>query len=418
MPKITALTQGTPLLSDVLVGVDVTDTTMASTGTTKKYNRYDVDNQLFTLMGLNTFSSCVCATTSNVNATYNNGSSGVGATLTNAGTLAAFSQDGVTPPINSKILFKNQTSAFQNGPYILTVPGDASTAWVATRDTSADSGAELTYGKIVLVSQGTTNKNTNWQLTFSGSVTVGVTNLNFSAANFGIPPFVSLNGSYSLGGIFYSTATQGSVLSGTATASQVLLSGSSAAPTWSTATYPTTATVNGIIYGSASNVYSQLSSTARSALTTNSSGAPTYIAMIDGQLIIGSTAGSPAAASVTGSLGVTVTNGSNTISLTGNNYGSPTSVNSAASPYTVLSSDLFILVDVTGGVVTINMPNTPVVGRWVTIKNSAGNASTNNITVTTPGGVTTFDLATSTLINSNKGSIQLYANSSSSYLIF
>ncbi|MDO8582108.1 MAG: hypothetical protein Q7S16_04530, partial [bacterium] len=43
------------------------------------------------------------------------------------------------------------------------------------------------------------------------------------------------------GGIFYSTATTGAILSGTATAGQILRSGSSDAPSWSTATFPTTA---------------------------------------------------------------------------------------------------------------------------------------------------------------------------------
>jgi len=45
----------------------------------------------------------------------------------------------------------------------------------------------------------------------------------------------------SLGGMVYSTATALAVLAGTATAGQVLRSGASAAPGWSTATYPATA---------------------------------------------------------------------------------------------------------------------------------------------------------------------------------
>lgn len=47
------------------------------------------------------------------------------------------------------------------------------------------------------------------------------------------------------GGIIYSTASAMAVLAGTATAGQMLRSGASAAPTWSTATFPSTATSAG-----------------------------------------------------------------------------------------------------------------------------------------------------------------------------
>jgi len=47
------------------------------------------------------------------------------------------------------------------------------------------------------------------------------------------------------GGIFYSTGSAGAILAGTATAGQILRSGASAAPSWSTATYPATAGASG-----------------------------------------------------------------------------------------------------------------------------------------------------------------------------
>jgi hypothetical protein len=56
------------------------------------------------------------------------------------------------------------------------------------------------------------------------------------------------------GGIFYSTASAGAILSGTATASLPLLSGSSAAPTWATVSHPTSATSGGIPYFSSTSV--------------------------------------------------------------------------------------------------------------------------------------------------------------------
>lgn len=62
------------------------------------------------------------------------------------------------------------------------------------------------------------------------SLTRGGTNASLTASN---------------GGIIYSTATAMAVLSGTATAGQMLRSGASGAPSWSTATYPATAGTSG-----------------------------------------------------------------------------------------------------------------------------------------------------------------------------
>jgi hypothetical protein len=49
----------------------------------------------------------------------------------------------------------------------------------ATRDPSADNGAELFGGMIIRVKEGTVNADTNWQVTNDGVVTIGVTGLTF-----------------------------------------------------------------------------------------------------------------------------------------------------------------------------------------------------------------------------------------------
>lgn len=78
----------------------------------------------------------------------------------------------------------------------------------------------------------------------------------------------------STGGIFYSGASAGAILAGTATANQVLLSGSSAAPAWSTATYPATTTINRILYSSNTNVIGQITTANSAVLVTDSGGIP------------------------------------------------------------------------------------------------------------------------------------------------
>lgn len=85
----------------------------------------------------------------------------------------------------------------------------------------------------------------------------GGTNANLTASN---------------GGIFYSTSSAGAVLSGTATANQILLSGSSAAPAWSTATYPATTTSQQLLYSSSNNVVGGLAVTNNRALVSDNSG--------------------------------------------------------------------------------------------------------------------------------------------------
>ena len=76
------------------------------------------------------------------------------------------------------------------------------------------------------------------------------------------------------GGIFYSTASAGAILAGTATANQVLLSGASAAPAWSTATYPASTTVSQLLYSSATNTVAGLATANSGVLITSGAGVP------------------------------------------------------------------------------------------------------------------------------------------------
>lgn len=82
------------------------------------------------------------------------------------------------------------------------------------------------------------------------------------------------------GGIFYSNATQGQILAGTAVADRVLLSGASAAPIWSTATYPVTTTANQLLYSSAANTIAGLATANNSILATNGTGVPAFTTTI------------------------------------------------------------------------------------------------------------------------------------------
>lgn len=95
-----------------------------------------------------------------------------------------------------------------------------------------------------------------------------------------------------------------------------------------------------------------------------------------------------------------------------------TNVNHAASPYTVLSTDYYISVDTSGGVVTLNFPNAPTAKQLWIVKDRTGSSATSNITITTPGGTVTFDGLTSYIMNSNYQAINLLANTTPTYEVY
>lgn len=82
----------------------------------------------------------------------------------------------------------------------------------------------------------------------------------------------------------------------------------------------------------------------------------------------------------------------------------------AASPYVVLGTDDYIGVNTTVIPITIELPNAPGVGRAFVIKDSFGNAGTNNITVTTVGGAVLIDGFVAQVMVSPFGSLQVIFN--------
>lgn len=76
------------------------------------------------------------------------------------------------------------------------------------------------------------------------------------------------------GGIVYSTASAMAILAGTATAGQLLTSGSSTTPAWSTSTYPLTNAVNTLLYASSANTMAALATANSSVLVTSAGGVP------------------------------------------------------------------------------------------------------------------------------------------------
>lgn len=111
----------------------------------------------------------------------------------------------------------------------------------------------------------------------------------------------------------------------TATSGQVLQSqGSSADPAFSTATYPSTTTVNQILYSSSANTVTGLATANNGVLTTNATGVPVVTSMAsDGGLLIGSASGAPTVSILTAGTGISITNAANSITITATGAGFP-----------------------------------------------------------------------------------------------
>ena len=135
--------------------------------------------------GINFHAACNYATTVDLGAViYNNGASGIGATLTKIAPLSALSIDGSTPAVGNRILVKNETNGAYNGVYTVTTVGSGAVAWVMTRATDYDSSGtgtnEIDQGDYILVLSGSTQSNTSWVQQTALPITVGTTALVFT----------------------------------------------------------------------------------------------------------------------------------------------------------------------------------------------------------------------------------------------
>jgi hypothetical protein len=171
-----------------------------------------------------------------LNATYANGTAGVGATLTNAGTQAALVLDGISLSLNDRVLIYTQANAAHNGVYTVTTVGSGSVNWVLTRATDADNAAVgdptgLGSGDAFYVKEGTTGAGELYVMNTTGTITVGTTAINFVQ--------ISSAQIYSAGTGLTLTGTQYSV---NASQTQVTAVGTLTSGTWN-------ASVIGPIYG-------------------------------------------------------------------------------------------------------------------------------------------------------------------------
>ena len=200
------------VLDTDLTTVAGTDTTLASAKAIKTY----VDN--IAAAGIHYHTAVRVESPSNLTASYDNGTSGVGATLTNTDTLAAISIDGVALSLNDRVLIYNQTNAAHNGVYYVSTVGDGATAWVLTRTTDTDSyGASdpnsLGEGDAFFVQEGDTGAGELYVMNTSGTITFGTTNITFTV--------IAETAVYSAGQSLTLSGTEFSVTAGSISSTQL-----------------------------------------------------------------------------------------------------------------------------------------------------------------------------------------------------
>lgn len=226
--------------------------------------------------------------------TYNNGTAGVGATLTNAGTKTAFTPDGVVAQVGDRILVYQQADQTQNGVYTVTTVGSGSTNWVLTRATDANSYGvkdpnKLGAGDAFFVTSGLTGAGETYVCNTAGTITFGVTNITFAQVS-DVSIYTAGTGLTLVGTEFSLTSPVATTLGGT-----------------------------GLTTFGASNraLYSTGTTTLTAGTLPTAAGGTGHTTYTDGQLLIGrSSDGSLETGTLTAGTGISVLNGSAAITIT------------------------------------------------------------------------------------------------------
>jgi hypothetical protein len=235
--------------------------------------------------------------------TYNNGASGVGATIT-AVANGALSLGGGSPTATQRVLIKNEISANApyNGVYVVTQAGTTLLPFILTRatdyDTSGSGTNEIDQGDYVLVISGTL-ASTAWVQQTALPITVGTTALSFIQFNapitysagtglnespaftFNIATTGVASGSYGLAASVPTIAinSQGQITSASNTAIAIAASQvttGTLAITQGGTNSSAAATAGGAAYGTGTAYAFTAAGTAGQVLTSNGASAPTW----------------------------------------------------------------------------------------------------------------------------------------------
>ena len=364
----------------------------------------------------------------NLNATYNNGTAGVGATLTNAGTQAALVIDGVTVSAADRVLVYEQTTQTQNGIYVVTDVGSVSTNWVLTRASDADtyvinSANGLSEGSTVFVQEGATGAGEVYTCNTAGVITFGTTNITFaqisSAQIYSAGTGLTLSGTqFSITNTAVSANTYGSAaavpvfavnaqgqitsvtntdiaINGSAVSGNITGAAGSVANALTLGTYLTGTSYNGSAAVTAA-VDATSANTADKVVARDSSGnfsAGTITAALSGNATTATNVAGGAANQIVFQTGSGATGfvpaptaSGQAVTWDGSSIGWAAGA-AAGISYLLVSSNYTaankegVLTDTSGGAFTVTLPAAPTTGAQVIVADAGSAWGTNNLTV-------------------------------------
>lgn len=266
------------------------------------------------------------ASTADLNATYNNGAAGVGATLT-CNVNGALVVDGYSPAVSELILVPNQTNAAENGYYVVTTVGDAGNPFVLTRSTEYDQPSDVLPGDRFVVQHGTLYEATQW-VQFNTVTTIGTDPIDIEIPNILITAIDTLTGGLSTP-TFLTMANAGSIRTTTSAGNTLLLQGYNTG----TSTYSTVATITAgatpsfDLMGTTTIGSAYIYRVGGTDVAVGDGGTGLSSTPTNGQLLIGNGTNYTLAAITGTNDQITVTNGAGSITL-----GTPQSIATTSTP--------------------------------------------------------------------------------------
>jgi hypothetical protein len=230
--------------------------------------------------------ACLVSTTENLGYTYDNGTAGVGATLSTA-TPGAFTADGIVVPVGARVLVPFQDNTTENGVYVLTQDSPA----ILTRADDYDTPADMHAGDRFTVVKGTLYAATQWVMSQVDPITIGTTPITFSQSSFS--------------GALLKTANLSDVTDVVASRQNLGVE------------------IGVDVQAHDTNLDTVATGAATAVLLSDNTNAATWSASLnDGELVIGSTGNVPATATITAGANITITNGPGSITIASTASGS------------------------------------------------------------------------------------------------
>lgn len=299
------------------------------------------------------------------------------ATTANITLSAPQTIDGYSAIAGDRILVKNQSTASQNGIYVV-----AAGSW--TRSTDADSSVDLTAA-LVTVQAGSTQANTGWYQITDAPV-IGVDSIVWNQF-FGAGTYAADGEGIELTGSTFSLELDGSTLSKSASGLKVATAGIS----------------NNEINGSAAIAYSKLNLSA---------------SVVNADIAVG--ANIDASKLGTGAVSTTEFNYLDGVTSSiqtqlNNKKGLQETIVSVASNVTLTAGAVHLVN--TGSALNLTLPSAPPTGSFIYIKDITGQANINNITIVRAGSEQIEGVAASYILDMIRMSVKLVSDASGNWWI-